>query len=72
MDQHEREEAAIGAAISHLVGRYGDQIPSDELETTVRACYARWPDAHVRDFIPVLAERRAKEQLDRRARQRRR
>jgi erythromycin esterase-like protein len=70
MDAHEREEAAIGAAVSHLVRRFGDTVPPGELEATVRECYGMWPDARVRDFVPVLAERRARERLDQAARRR--
>ena len=69
MDEREREEAAIGAAVAHLVRRFGDHIPDDELEATVRACYRSWPDARIREFIPILAERCARERLAQAARE---
>jgi hypothetical protein len=63
VDQYEREEAAIGVAVKHLVRQYGDRVPETELEATIRSCYSTWPDARIRDFIPILAERCARERL---------
>jgi len=66
MEEHEREEAAIGAAVAHLTRRFKGKIPDPELEAAVRSCFGQWPEARVRDFIPILAERCAQERVRRR------
>jgi len=69
MDDREREEAAIGATVAHLVRRFGDRVPDEELEAAARECYGSWPDARIREFIPILAERCARERLAQGARE---
>jgi hypothetical protein len=67
----DRQEVAIKATVAHLAGRFGEAVPPDELEAIVRASFADWPDARIRDFIPVLAERRAKALVEDRTGERR-
>jgi hypothetical protein len=40
-------------------------LPDDVIERTVRACFAEREDAKIRDFVGLLAERAAREQLRR-------
>jgi hypothetical protein len=60
----EDEEAAIGATVAHLGRQFQGEVPPQELETAIRGCFANWSDARVRDFVPILAERCAREQIN--------
>jgi hypothetical protein len=65
VDEHEREDAAVRASVARLTARYGDHdVPPEDLEAEVRSCFGNWPDARVRDFIPILAERCARARLE--------
>jgi hypothetical protein len=33
------------------------ELPADRLEAEVRASFADWDDAKVREFVPILVER---------------
>lgn len=53
-------------AIDHVVGRLGQQfpqLPAEEIERTVHDKYESFADSPIRDFVPVLVERAAREQL---------
>jgi hypothetical protein len=65
VDERERDEAVIQASVARLTGRFGDNdVPREDLEAEVRTCFAKWPDAKVRDFIPILAERCARARIE--------
>ena len=55
------EEAAIGPTVVHLGRQFHGDVPPEELEAAVRGCFAHWSDARVREFVPILAERCARE-----------
>jgi hypothetical protein len=61
----EGEEAAIGPTVAHLGRQFQGEVPPEKLESAIRGCFANWSDAKVRDFIPILAERCAREQIER-------
>ena len=56
-------ESALAAVIRRLTGRFSPQVPADVVAATVRACAARWQDARVIEFVPLLVERKSTEQL---------
>jgi hypothetical protein len=58
------EEATIGPTVAHLGRQFNGEVPSEELETAIRGCFANWSDARVRDFVPILAERCAREHIN--------
>lgn len=39
-------------------------IPADRVVSAIRAATARFDDSPIRDFVPLLVERRARAQLD--------
>jgi len=58
-----REEAQVRAAVDRVSGRVSGALPEGVVEATVRECFADLSGARIRDFVPVLAERRAEERL---------
>ncbi|MGK9269797.1 DUF3562 domain-containing protein [Williamsia muralis] len=54
------------AKIAERLALCHPEIPVADVECLVESIYARFDDAHVRDFIPLLVERRAREQLGQR------
>jgi hypothetical protein len=70
VDESEREEAAVSVAVRDLVRRFGDAVPQAELESAARSCFANWSDARIRDFVPILAERCARERVAKAERER--
>jgi hypothetical protein len=50
------------AAVLKRLGRVVD-LPVARLEAEVRACFADWDDARVRDFVPIFVERTVRERL---------
>ena len=50
-----------------MVERLTREFPGEEtppvIEQEVRRRFAEWADAPVRDFVPMLAERRSRERL---------
>lgn len=60
----EREEAAIRALIERLTEIYGAMHTPEDVESTVAAAHASFDGRPVRDFIPILVERKARAALD--------
>ncbi|MFG2135184.1 three-helix bundle dimerization domain-containing protein [Streptomyces sp. NPDC048751] len=58
-----REEDAIRAVTERLKGTYTDTHTPDEVEAAVAAAHASFSDRRVRDFVPVLVERKARASL---------
>ena len=59
-DSERHQVAKIAERLAHC---HPGISPAD-MDCLVQSIYARFSDAHVRDFIPLLVERRAKEQIE--------
>lgn len=59
------EDAAVAEVVSRLVDQH-PEIPADQIRADVRAEHARFATATVRDFVPLLLERRLVERYGRR------
>ncbi|MFF3763963.1 three-helix bundle dimerization domain-containing protein [Streptomyces sp. NPDC001922] len=59
-----REKEAIRAVVERLTEAYGTTRTPEEVEATVAEAYASFKDRPVRDFVPVLVERKARAALD--------
>jgi hypothetical protein len=57
------EEDQIAAVVRRITQSLGGTVANDLVEGQVRACFRRWADAPVRDFVPIFAERCALEEL---------
>jgi len=57
------EEARIAGVVGRLTASLGDDVDRQEVEAEVRRCFANWQDARVREFLPVLAEKAARDRL---------
>ncbi len=63
---HSRTRAAEEAALGRLVERLTERFPElaeEEIVRTVYGQYAEYEDSRVRDFVPVLVERAARQDL---------
>ncbi|WP_054812649.1 three-helix bundle dimerization domain-containing protein [Nocardia arizonensis] len=60
------EETQIRQVIERLANRYPDVGPGT-IERTVADARAKFADAKVRDFVPLLVNKRAKQTLARQA-----
>jgi hypothetical protein len=58
------EQVAIDRVRQRLSTRFA-QVPSDRVSIAVQDALARFTDSAVRDFVPLLVERKAGEQLER-------
>jgi hypothetical protein len=58
-----REEDAVRAVTERLKSTYSDARTPDEVEAAVAAAHASFSDRCVRDFVPVLVERKARAAL---------
>ncbi|HWF71066.1 MAG TPA: hypothetical protein VG187_16160 [Mycobacterium sp.] len=57
------ERALIGDVERRLAKKYA-ALPEDQIAAVVRHAYAQFQSSRVRDFIPLLVERRADEDLE--------
>jgi hypothetical protein len=57
------ERVLIGEVEQRLAKKYAD-LPPDHIAAVVQHAYSRFRSSRVRDFIPLLVERRADEELD--------
>jgi hypothetical protein len=57
------ERVLIGEVEQRLAKKYAD-LPPDHIAAVVQAAYSRFRSSRVRDFIPLLVERRADEELE--------
>jgi hypothetical protein len=60
----QEERAQIDAVQRRLAQKYAD-LPHDHVAAVIQQVYARFNQSTVRDYVPLLVERRAKEQLAR-------
>jgi hypothetical protein len=65
LDLHEDE--AVGKVADRLKSAYRNQYSPDAVDATVATARDHFRGAPIRDFIPVLVERRARETLNHRA-----
>jgi hypothetical protein len=61
--RHLDVEVALAEVARRLTARFSPQVPASVVSSTVRAVAERWQDAPVREFVPLLVERRSIEQL---------
>ena len=59
-----REEEAIQALVEHLTDVYSETHTPEDIKAAVTAAHASFTGRPVRDFIPVLVERKARAALD--------
>lgn len=59
------EDAAVAEVVSRLVAQH-PEIAADQIREAVLAEHARFTSAAVRDFVPLLVERRLIERYGRR------
>ncbi|TDD31055.1 hypothetical protein E1287_27875 [Actinomadura sp. KC06] len=59
----EREEHVMREVTDRLVRRLGGSHPPKQVSQVIDAVYRRFDDRPVRDFVPVLVERLAREKL---------
>jgi hypothetical protein len=57
------ERVLIGEVEQRLAKKYAD-LPPDHIAAVVQHAYSRFRTSRVRDFIPLLVERRADEELE--------
>jgi hypothetical protein len=60
-------EAALIDEVEQRLGQRFAQLPSDDITHAVAQAHARFTQSPVRDFIPLLVERRAGAELSRHA-----
>ncbi len=58
----QEERALIDAVERRLVEKYA-ALPADDVAAVVQHAYTQFQQSTVRDFIPLLVERRASEEL---------
>ncbi len=61
--RHLDVDAALADVTRRLTGRFSPQVPESVVASTVRGFAARWQEARVTEFVPLLVERRSAEQL---------
>lgn len=59
----QEERVLIGDVEQRLAKKY-EALPHDQIAAVVQHAYARFRSSRVRDFIPLLVERRAGEELE--------
>lgn len=59
----QEERVLIGDVERRLANKYA-ALPHDHVAAVVQHAYARFQSSRVRDFIPLLVERRADEELE--------
>lgn len=58
----QNENAAIDQVVGRLAGQF-PELPVEEIERAVYGKYESFTGSPVRDFVPVLVERAAKQRL---------
>lgn len=57
------DEAAVAIVSEDLIRRFGGTVPEEVVRAIAQDCLAQWPDARIRDFVPILAAKLARERL---------
>lgn len=63
MDPTTRERQAMREVVHRLVRSFADSVPPEQVTRTVTTVHHRFDGKPVRDFVPVLVERFAREEL---------
>ncbi|ROO87023.1 hypothetical protein EDD29_4611 [Actinocorallia herbida] len=63
VDTEEREDKAMEAVKDRLTRIFADAHPRDEVIQTVTAIHHGYDGRPIRDFVPVLVERYARQEL---------
>jgi hypothetical protein len=58
-----QEERAQIDAVQHRLARKYAELPHDHIAAVVQRAYARFNQSRLRDFVPLLVERRARDEL---------
>ncbi len=61
-----RERQALGQVTDRLTERFADRHSPEQVGKTVSSVHHRFDGRPVREFVPVLVERIARAELDRR------
>lgn len=56
------EQAALAKLEERLTSRFAG-VPPDRIASVIDAAHARFKQSPIRDFVPLLVERRAREDL---------
>jgi hypothetical protein len=59
-----QEEGLLIGEVKHRLAKKYAALPEDHIAAVVQRAYARFQSSRVRDFIPLLVERRADEELE--------
>ncbi|MEV4453096.1 three-helix bundle dimerization domain-containing protein [Streptomyces mirabilis] len=59
-----REEDAIRGVVERLTSAYDETSTPEQVEAAVATAHAAFSDRPVRDFVPVLVERKARTLLN--------
>jgi hypothetical protein len=65
VDMAEMSEQAMIAEVEQRLAASYSHIPPDQITRTVQTAHARFDGSSVRDFVPLLVERRARAELAR-------
>lgn len=57
------EQTLIAEVERRLIAKYEQTIPPHRIATIVRDAHARFEQSRIRDFVPLLVERRARAEL---------
>lgn len=63
IDEQLKEEVAVQHIKDALASDYADAHPAEEVEQAVEEAREHYAEAPIRDFVPNLVEREAKERL---------
>jgi hypothetical protein len=58
-----QEERAQIDAVEHRLAQKYSEVPHDRVSAVVQRVYARFTQSTVRDYVPLLVERRARDEL---------
>jgi hypothetical protein len=62
-DEAQYEEEAIARVRSELEAEFAGRVPAGTVADTVTVVHDRFRDARVREFVPLMVERRAHAKL---------
>lgn len=62
-DSRQREQAAMDAVTERLIKDFSGRRDDAEITHALNAAYKRYDGAPIREFVPVLVERYAREKL---------
>ena len=62
-DEVRYEHEAIGRVLDALEAEFGGRVSAGTVADTVAAVHERFRDAQVREFVPLMVERRAHAKL---------